>query len=1464
MSPLARDILEDILPLTAAQEGILFHHLSAPGSGVYFQQTVLRLTGRLDQAIFREAVNQLVQQQEGLRIVFRWQDLKKPVQVLLKQHELPLRFFDSGTNLPELLEEDAARGISIEEHPVRMMVVSHSVQEHTLVISFHHMALDGWSFGLLVKHLLRIYSDCLHGHTEAATITTHKVIRNYLQYIQNRDRQEEALFWKEQLAGFSAATHQPYQRQQTNSGVGRWSMQLDGGLMDSLQLYTKQHRVSVASIFYAAWAILLHNSTGEASITFGTTTAGRPTQVQGIGHTIGMFINTLPFHLVIDPQQTISAFLNQVNNTIPVLFEYGLASLSEIKTYAGLDTRETLFNTLCVIENYPLDLGQDTGLTVQSFETFEQTNYDITLSVLPFQPQGQLLFSYKKKNVDQDAIERMGQQLGFICACLIKEAGTQPLHALDQGGLINTSGRALNNNARPDSTTSATTHLPAKQEATWPVQEDDKVLNQVMAVCREVLQVQQVRPTDNFFRIRGDSIKAIRVLSLLRKAGYRVDMDDILEFPVLQELAMVISRANTRVQQEPEHGTMKVNAIQSNFFAVDHQHINWYNQAIVLTLQQPFPKGYLQPIVAALTEHHDVFRLRFRYVNGQVNCQYAETASTIEPADFDMAAAPDQAAALKTILDALHAGLHLQNGPLARFGLIRTNTGTLLAMVMHHLITDGVSWRILLDDLQQLLQQLQEGTALRLSNKSTSFGTYLATLHQEISKGAFDAEMPYWENILAQAYDLLWEEQQTSYTYKDLHRVVNRWEPALTQQVEHINLKLGTTANEVLIAALGMALQQLFPVQQLTIHLEGHGRTELAPGLDLSRTVGWFTALFPVHIDLRQAHQLLTYVRTVKEAIKTVPGNGEGFGVLQRLSGKFPAYRSPQVCFNYLGDFSASTDTSHFSASLDETGAWYARERNIQHPLEVFAFLNGDQTISCTVDFIPGLLPGEKVQELLQLVQAAITIIHEACADIVNRLPSPSDFTFPGIQLEVLDRLLTGPVTLKDIYELSPTQEALVHHYRKTGNRNDYVINANLLLKGRVDVDILEQAFDMLISRHDILRTTFRDDLEPGQTVQLVQTIHNASLDRRQLDATDPAHLQQIIQEVDATGRAAVQDIFSSTPNIRAALLQVTDNEYRLSFYYHHILADGWTAAVLLNELFTIYHLLQQHKDPALELEAAPPYQFYIKWLRKIDQAAAARYWKRYLQEFEEPFAFRTYNQPAVGREMALLTVYCAYPEGQPIQNLLQQSGCTLYHYLQTVWALLLSRLSGNNDILFGQVVSGRPPIAGADQMTGLFINTLPKRVQLEETMSLMELMKAVARDEAATAGFHYFPLADILRQTPHKENLFSHIIVFENQYQLLDMEGTGTDDTLRVVSFEGNDPNPYPVCIVFTEAGKALKIEWRFDKHQYDEGYMEQLLRDFQQLFQTAHTYQHTPIAQLLYDQSGKVDLPLLTTQHL
>ncbi|MDT7718715.1 MAG: hypothetical protein QOH09_4707, partial [Pseudonocardiales bacterium] len=483
--------------------------------------------------------------------------------------------------------------------------------------------------------------------------------------------------------------------------------------------------------------------------------------------------------------------------------------------------------------------------------------------------------------------------------------------------------------------------LPAPDHLTQPTlkytaprTETEAALAQVWA---EVLGLERVGVEDNFFELGGDSILSIQLVSRIRKAGFLLSSKDIFFHQTVAELALVATAADgEQADLEPVIGSTALTPIQHWFFGTHPVNPHHFNQSMTVELDGDVDEQSLERALGVLLGHHDALRMRYDQIDGQWQQNNAPPRQTKVLRRVDLAdlVGDNQTATMEKVADDIHASFDLREGPLLKAALFTFGAGRpcYLFLAAHHLVVDAVSWRILLEDLETIYQQAVRGeSSLQLPGKTTSFQNWANRLAEYAARGSFDHELDHWVDALEThqlPVDPATDEPPATSRAVSVLLDVEDTESLLRSAPTVYRTRI----NDVLLSALAWALCRWTGQSRRSIALEGHGREEILDDVDLTRTVGWFTTLFPVALTVSDATEphWRDLIRSVRRQLRAVPGNGVGFGALRYLGS--PAGRQrlaaaglgPQIAFNYLGQWEApSQDAASHAPGVGAERGFY-------------------------------------------------------------------------------------------------------------------------------------------------------------------------------------------------------------------------------------------------------------------------------------------------------------------------------------------------------------------------------------------------------------------------------------------------------------------------------------------------------------------------------------------------------------
>lgn len=387
--------VEDIYPLSPLQEGLLFHSLYGPEEGVYVTQLSCKTRDVNVEAIQR-AWQKIVDRHPPFRTAFVWKNIDTPLQVVQRHVTLPFQFEDwrglsaseQQQRLDNYLEADRRRGFQLNKAPlVRLALFQVDDNWHQLVLSQHHIIVDGWSLALVFKEAFTLYEAYREGRE--LQLEPSPPYRDYIAWLTQQNLLEAQEFWKRTLKDFTVSTpivteHGDGNLHGHEAGYCEEQFNLSIATTAALHSLGRQYRVTMNTIVMGAWALLLSRQSGERDVVFGVVMSGRPPELAGVESMVGLFVNTLPMRVRVNPADSLSSWLQAIQTQQLEMQKYEFSSLAKVQQWSDLPRGEALFDSIFTFDNFPTpsDMGAKT-VEVLLDTSFEKTNYPLTIMVGP-------------------------------------------------------------------------------------------------------------------------------------------------------------------------------------------------------------------------------------------------------------------------------------------------------------------------------------------------------------------------------------------------------------------------------------------------------------------------------------------------------------------------------------------------------------------------------------------------------------------------------------------------------------------------------------------------------------------------------------------------------------------------------------------------------------------------------------------------------------------------------------------------------------------------------------------------------------------------------------------------------------------------------------------------------------------------------------------------------------------------
>ncbi|MFD4530457.1 condensation domain-containing protein, partial [Streptomyces sp. NPDC058470] len=955
----------------------------------------------------------------------------------------------------------------------------------------------------------------------------------------------------------------------------------------------------------------------------------------------------------------------------------------------------------------------------------------------------------------------------------------------------------------------------------------------------DALGLEGVGVEDSFFELGGDSILSMMVVSGARKAGLVITTREVFDHRTPANLAAVAVPLTEDASPEMAVATGEVPltpVMRELLERVAPEGLSAVFQSALVLAPAGLDFGTLTEAVRALVDHHDVLRARLEEAGEEWRLVVPESGSVgvgswvrrVDASAGDLTQLVEEhARAAVGRLDPL-AGVMVQ---VVWFDLGPDTPGRLL-LVVDHLVVDGVSWRVLLPDLAEAYEAVAEGREAAPEPVPTSFRHWARELSVQAGSEERLAELPEWLRLLRGPDPLLTDRRANR--GRDAGAAVRRVSVSVPAR---ITAELLTTVpaafhagiDDVLLTGLASAIAEWRTGQDMTggflVDVESHGRGPLADGLDLSRTVGWFTGIHPVRLDTGAADctdvraggpAAGRAVKRIKEQLRAVPGDGLGYGMLRYLNPtaapELAALPSAQIGFNYLGRF-AGRGSDWQLAGVDGLGEGTDGRAPVMHPLEaegVVHDLADGPRLTLTLAWPEQLLDESAAQALIDGWAAMLSGLAAHSSRPGSGGRTPSDFPLVALGQTQIEELAANVPGFVEVLPLTPLQEGLLFHALYDEQTRDVYVEQMILgLNGALHVRALRASWDAMLGRHAVLRAGFHRLPGMEQPVQVIARRAVLPWREEDLSGLDRDAAQAEAERLENEERARRFDL-EEPPLIRVLLLKLGEDRHRMVITLHHIVMDGWSLPVLVRELWAAY----AEGGDVGGLAPVTPYREHLSWLSRQDRHAAREAWLGALAGVDEPTLVAPMGQKSVPSPTGTVITEPGDELAGALRNLARRHGLTLNTVVQAAWALVVGQLAGRRDVVFGATVAGRPSeIAGMENMLGLFINTIPVRVRFDPAQTVGAMLAELQAQQSALLDHQHLGLTEIQRLAGPGAT-FDTLMAFEN-YRA---GASGPPEPLTLTETVVRESTNFPLALGVNPIGELkLRIDHQLDVFDAD-----------------------------------------------
>ncbi|MDO3308054.1 amino acid adenylation domain-containing protein [Mycobacteroides abscessus subsp. abscessus] len=975
---------------------------------------------------------------------------------------------------------------------------------------------------------------------------------------------------------------------------------------------------------------------------------------------------------------------------------------------------------------------------------------------------------------------------------------------------------------------------PEFQDADHYRAPEDAVEEILAGIYAQVLGVEQIGVDDSFFDLGGDSISSMQVVARARAAGLLLRPRDIFVEQTVSRLAQVAVFADGEATVV-DAGTGPV--VATPIIRWLHGlggNVGEFNQTVVLQAPEGVSEDDVVTVLQALLDRHATLRLRAEENDGEWALLIPEVG-TVDARACLLAVEALSDEALR------HARSRLNPATGSMLSALWESGKNRLVLIVHHLAVDAVSWRILLEDFNIAWAQHHGGQAVELPSGGTSFARWATLLDERARTADVEALTDTWRQV-EKIPPALPAVHPTMDTYASAGQLSVSLDADLTRELlGEVPVAYHAGVQDILLIAFALAWNEFLGSAgaPIGIDVEGHGRNEeFVADADLSRTVGWFTSKYPVSLAVGELSwaqvvagdpALGPVIKGAKEQLRTLP-DGLTYGLLRYLNPDADvAGPDPSIGFNYLGRLGAGgVDLSDDLWRIDQDGvaitaAATAVPTPLGHTVELNAGVMEDADagarLHATWTWALSALSHNQVDRISRLWFDSLAGI---CAHVRGGGGglSPSDVMPARLTQQQIDQL-DEQYEIADVLPLTPLQQGLLFHSNLApegleGSDDLYAVQLDVALSGPLDPKRLQDAVHSAIRRRPNVVARFYEEF--GEPVQLIPADPELAWQYLELDADSEAEEQ--VERLAASERAAVCDL-AGQPAFRAALARTGTDQYRFLVTNHHIVLDGWSKPILLQEIFASYF--------GERLPAPVAYRRFVTWLSGQDNDAARSAWGKVFEGFETPTLVGPPGRMVLGRR-GVESFEVSAETTQALGELARSCRTTVSTVLQAAWAQLLMWLTGQTDVAFGTAVSGRPTdLVGAESMVGLLINTVPVRATITPDTTIASLLNQLQAAYGETLEHQHLALKEIHHAVGH-DQLFDTMFVYENYP--IDTAALSRVHELSITGFSNREYNHYPLAVQATP-GHELGLRVEFDTDVFNAVRIGKLVKRFQRVLE-------------------------------
>lgn len=1460
---LDKNNVEDILPLTGLQEGMLFHYMLTPDSLDYHEQISISLAGDIKIDLLQKAWDFVIEQNEMLRSVFRWKGIDKPIQAILKNHKVVIKEYDfSNEDIPvrerliqDIKSSDFRSRINLENETLRVYLCKCSNNEYNMIISNHHILYDGWSNAIIIKELLSAYRTLYRGMD--IKLLRKSKFKEYIKLKQSNVKADQQEYWEKYLHGVEQSDI--LINNVCISELKEHSHYISKEMTSNIIEFAKKNGVSAASLLYSAWGILLQRLNNTDDIMFGTTVSGRNVNISGIENMVGLFINTIPVRVHNNKEETIIQFIERISKTLTEKTEFESTPLVDIKKYSGINNNLPLFNSLMVVENYPIDssVNQDETISIKEFSAEERTNYNLVLAVT-------MLDSIKidfKYNcfTDDGMIIRIGQYLENIISFALSNNGSKVAEI----------------DFLPEEERKKLLYEFNDTYADYP---KGKTLHQLFEEQAEkVPDNTAVMFNNKYIRYRDLNSKSNQLARVLRSKG--VSANSIVGLIVDRSIDMIIGilgilkAGGAYLPIDPDYPEDRIKFILSDSGADIFLTQSWLKTGF------DFDKEFLNLDDNDFCADIDDTNLDLAYKSNDLAYVIYTSGSTGRP-----------------------KGVMIEHRGIVNHSYVRINRFK-LNQYDREVMTSSIGFDV---SVEQVFSPLLCGASIYIPDKDVLFDslkivafmrdnaiTYLNTVPSFLEHLSSIDDMPSLKRVayggevcsnsllkklfantnceFYNAYGPTEVSVACSMYFvkpKDIGTVIPIGDPFENNRFYILDTAARPSpigiAGELYIGGIGLARGYL---NRPELTAEKFIENPLMPGELVYRTgdlVKWLpdgnvefvgrvdnqVKIRGFRVELGEIESRLLEFDGVKEVVVLAKDSGLGDKCLcayvisekELLIKEFREYLTESLPDYMIPAYFVKLDVMPLNASgkIDrkalpepEVGAgirteYVAPRDQIEANLaSIWSEILGVDKIGIHDNFFE--LGGHSLKGTVLASR-----IHK---ELNIELPIKELFKFPTISgiSEYLNNAKKSryfsikPIEERDCYESSFAQKRLWVINQLQPDSSAYNISGFVTLLEKVDSNVIENVFKKLFERHEAFRTRFEE--RDGIVIQIIEEKVNFNMQKQDISMLSP-------KEKEKERKVAQEELSSKIFNLKGGsliavrLTKIEENEYDIIFCMHHIISDGWSTEVLRREFFLLYDAYKRSEECDLS-HLAIQYKDFSAWQNKLIEneefaQAAKAFWGSQLSG-EIPVLKLPFDYPAHdidGITGSSYTTILTEDRKDKLNELATASQVSLFALMLTIAKVYLSNLTEQSDILIGMATFGRNHV-DLQNVIGHFVNATILRSEIKKENIFYDIAKEISENTLNALEYQNFPLELVIEELKIR---YPKISVFFNMLNF--DEGDGKDiESFEQTHVEKIKDVKFDLEWYITEHANGIQILCTYNNKLFEPSTIEYIMKKYHEL---------------------------------